>query len=226
MAQETSDLWKSLWRMENTSKEYGFSISGTWYGPESEVSHSVENSLYDTLSIGNAATAKLSLSLYAESIPFGAVIKRYVRLVNGEQCSEWIPKGVFITNRRSMEDGLWNIEAFDAMRKAETVWEPDSSLIFPMAMEKVVEVLAGFMDVKIDPRTNLNPSYTMDHPGNTCTFRQILQWIGAAHGGNWIISDKGELLLVPLLSMPEETNYLIDERGDAITFGGDRILVG
>lgn len=226
MAQETNELWKMLWRMENTSKEYAFDIAGTWYGPESEVSHSVENNLYDEFSIGNATTAKLSLSLYAENIPFGAVIKRYVRLVNGDQTSEWISKGIFFTNRRSMEDGLWNIEAFDAMRKAETVWEPDSSLSFPMTMEDVVELLAGFMDVEIDPRTFLNPAYTMEHPGESCTFRQIFQWIGSAHGGNWIISDEGKLLLVPLLSAPEESYFLIDERGDAITFGGDRILVG
>mgnify|MGYP006973115509 CR=1 FL=1 len=226
MAQETSELWKTLWRMENTSREYAFDISGTWYGPESEVSHSVENSLYAEFSIGNATTAKLSLSLYAENIPFGAVIKRYVRLVNGNQTSEWIPKGIFFTSRRSMEDGLWNIEAFDSMRKAETVWKPDSGLVFPMTMEDTVELLAGLMGVEIDPRTSLDPSYTIESPGDTCTFRQILQWIGAAHGGNWIISDEGKLLLVPLISMPEETNYLIEERGDAITFGGDRILVG
>lgn len=226
MAQETSELWKTLWRMENTLREYAFDISGTWYGPESEVSHSVENSLYDEFSIGNATTAKLSLSLYAENIPFGAVIKRYVRLVNGNQTSEWIPKGIFFTSRRSMEDGLWNIEAFDSMRKAETVWKPDSGLVFPMTMEDTVELLAGLMGVEIDPRTSLDPSYTIESPGDTCTFRQILQWIGAAHGGNWIISDEGKLLLVPLISMPEETNYLIEERGDAITFGGDRILVG
>lgn len=226
MAQKTNELWKTLWRMENTSKEYAIDISGTWYGPESEVSHSVENNLYDEFSIGNATTAKLSLSLYAENIPFGAVIKRYVRLVNDNQVSQWLPKGVFFTSRRSMEDGLWNIEAFDAMRKAETVWEPDSSLSFPMTMEDVVELLAGFMDVDIDPRTFLNPAYTIEHPGESCTFRQIFQWIGAAHGGNWIISDEGKLLLVPLLSAPEESYFLIDERGDAITFGGDRILVG
>ena len=76
MAQKTSKLWKTLWQMENTSVEYAFDISGTWYGPESEVSHSVENSLYTEFGIGNATTAKLSLSLYAENILWGAVIKR------------------------------------------------------------------------------------------------------------------------------------------------------
>ena len=93
-------------------------------------------------------------------------------------------------------------------------------------MKDVVTLFADFMDVQIDPRTNLNPTYTIDNPGETCSFRQILQWIGAAHGGNWIMSDEGKLLLIPLRSIPKETNYLIDDHGDAITFGGDRILVG
>ena len=226
MAQETSNLWKTLWKTKNTTREYGFDISGTWYGPEAEVSHSVENGLYEEFGIGNATTAKLSLSLYAPNIVRSAVIKRYVRLVNGEQASEWRPKGVFFTNRRSVEDGLWTIEAFDAMRKAETVWKPDSSFTFPMSMEDAVEQLAGLMGVQVDERTAINPAYTIEHPGDACTIRQILQWIAAAHGGNWIISDEGKLLLAPLLSAPAESYYLIEEHGDAITFGGDRILVG
>lgn len=226
MAQRTSDLWKTLWQMDNTSVEYAFDISGTWYGPESEVSHSVESSLYDEFGFGNATTSKLSLTLYAENIIYGAVIKRYVRLVNGEQSSEWLLKGIFFTSRRSMEDGLWKIEAFDAMRKAETIWEPDSELNFPMSMLNVINLLAGVMGVEIDSRTVINSNYTIDNPGDTCTFRQIFQWVAAAHGGNWIITDEGKLLLVPLLSAPDETNYLIDEHGNAITFGGDRILVG
>ena len=36
----------------------------------------------------------------------------------------------------------------------------------------------------------------------------------------------GKLRLVLLNSLPKETNYLVDNGGNAITFGGDRILVG
>ena len=227
MAQQTSDLWNTLWRTKNTTKEYAFDINGTWYGPEAEVSHSVDSGLYDEFGIGNATTAKLSLSLYADHIPRGATIKRYIRLVNGDQASEWLPKGVFIVNRRTMEDGLWEIEAFDAMRKAESEWKVDSSLTFPMPMRAVVELFASFIGVEIDPRTSINSSYTISAPGeNAYTLRQVLRYIAAAHGGNWIITEAGKLLLVPLLSSPEETSHLIDDRGDAITFGGDRILVG
>lgn len=225
MAQATSDLWKTLWRSKNTEKEYGFDINGTWYGPDAEVKHSVTAGLYEEFGIGNATTSQLTLSAYADDIPRGATIKRYIRLKNGDQASEWLPKGVFFINRRAEDDGYWTVEAFDAMRKAEAVWEPDQTLEFPMSMQDAVAEFARIMGVEVDSRTVLNASYTIDYPANDYTIRQELCYIAAAHAGNWIITDAGKLLLVPLLSIPEETNYLVDERGDAIMFGGVKILV-
>lgn len=233
MAQTTSVLWKALWRTPGTTREYQFDIAGKIYGPSAETSHSVDSGLYEQFSIGNAATAKLTLSLFADSIPKAATIKRYIRLRNGTQASEWLPKGVFFINRRSEEDGYWTIEAFDAMRKAEQPWNPDQSLNFPLPMPEAVAEFARVMGVEIDPRTALNSAYTIDYPasdpesetGDYYSIRQELQWIAAAHAGNWIITGEGKLLLVPLLSFPPETNYLVTEYGDAITLGGVKLLV-
>ena len=233
MAQTTSALWKTLWRTRGTTREYKFDIAGTIYGPDAEVSHSVDSGLYEQFGIGNAATAKLTVSLFADSVPSGAVIRRYIRLRNGERVSEWLPKGIFFTSRRSEEDGYWTIEAFDAMRRAEQPWEPDQALEFPLPMPEAVAEFARLMGVELDPRTRLNPAYTIDYPasspdsetGDYYSIRQELQWIAAAHGGNWIITGEGRLLLVPLLSMPEETGYLVTEYGDAITLGGVKLLV-
>lgn len=233
MAQTTSALWQALRRTKGTTREYAFDINGAWYGPEVEVTHSVDSGLYEEFGIGNATTAKLTLSLFADNIPRAATIKRYIRLVNGTQATEWLPKGVFFTSWRSVEDGYWTIEAYDAMRKAEQPWEPNQSLDFPLPMPDAVREFARIMGVEIDPRTTLNPAYTIDYPvsdpaseaGDYYSIRQELQWIAAAHAGNWIITGEGKLLLVPLLSMPNETNYLVTEYGSAITFGGVRILV-
>lgn len=233
MAQTTSELWKALWRTKGTTREYQFDIEGKIYGPDMEVTHSVDSGLYDQFGIGNAATAKLTLSLFAETIPRAASIKRYIRLRNGEQVSEWVPKGEFFTNRRSEEDGYWTVEAFDAMRRAEQPWEPRQSLNFPLSMPAAVNEFARIMGVQIDPRTQLNPAYTIDYPtsdpdsetGDYYSIRQELQWIAAAHAGNWIMTGEGKMLLVPLLSIPPETNYLVTEYGDAIMLGGVKILV-
>ena len=226
MAQTTSSLWKSLRRTRGTKAEHLFDINGVTYGPEHEVEHSVDAGLYEKFGIGNAATAKLTLKLYTDNVPRAATIKRFIRLRNGSQVSEWLPKGVFFTNRRSEEDGQCTIEAFDAMRKAEWVWTPDQYLVFPMTAPNAVKEIARIMQVQIDPRTQLNPACTIDYPANDYTLRDELRFIAAAHGGNWIVTDEGKLLLVPLLSAPPETNYLVTEYGDPITFGGVRILVG
>ena len=225
MAQQTSELWKTLWRTRNTVKEYKFEINGVEYGPEEEVEHTYSNGIFEDFGFGNAYTASLTLSLFTENIPRAATIKRYVRLRNGNQVSEWLPKGTFFTNTRADDDGYWTIEAYDSMRKAEVVWEPDQSLEFPMSMPAAATEFARILGVELDPRTVLNANYTIDYPANDYTIRNELCFIAAAHGGNWIITDENKLYLVPLLSAPAETNYLVEEYGDAITFGGDRILV-
>lgn len=225
MGQTTSALWRELLHAPGTEREYKFDVAGTEYGKDAEVSHSVESQLFEEFGIGNACCATLKLAVIADNIPRAATIKRYLRLVNGTQATAWIPKGVFFTNKRSRDDDYWEVEAYDAMRKADVVWEPSNSLTFPMSMSTAVNLFCQMMGVNLDKRTVLNSAYTIDYPANDYTVRNELCFIAAAHGGNWIITDAGELLLVPLLSMPAETNYLITEYGDAITFGGVRILV-
>lgn len=225
MGQTTSALWLELLHTAGTEREYKFVINGVEYGKDAEVSHSVESQLFEDFGIGNACCATLKMSLYADNIPRAATIKRYLRLTNGEQYTDWIPKGTFFTNRRSCDENYWEIEAYDAMRKADVIWKPEQSLNFPMTMPEAVNVFCQLMGVELDERTVLNSSYTIDYPANDYTIRNELSFIAAAHGGNWIITDEGKLLLVPLLSVPAETNYLITEKGNAITFGGVRILV-
>nr|DAM77285.1 MAG TPA: hypothetical protein [Bacteriophage sp.] len=225
MGQTTSALWHDLLHKPGTEREYKFIINDVEYGKDAEVSHSVESQLFEEFGIGNACCATLKLAVIADNIPRAATIKRYLRLVNGTQATAWIPKGVFFTNKRSRDGDYWEVEAYDAMRKADVVWEPSNSLAFPMSMLTAVNLFCQMMGVTLDKRTALNSAYTIDYPANDYTVRNELCFIAAAHGGNWIITDAGKLLLIPLLSMPTETNYLITEAGNAITFGGVRILV-
>lgn len=225
MAQQTSELWKSLWRDRNTQKEYAFTINNVWYGTEAEVSHSVESSLFDQFGIGNAMCATLTLDLYAEEIPRGAEIKRFVRLINGPRASEWLPKGVFYVNCRASEDGRWTIEAYDSMLKADIAWTPRPGFTFPALMEDAVKDIAASMEVELDERNEYYPYWINEYPEGEYMRRDALQDIAAAHGGNWVISDEGKLRLVPLISFPADSSYLVTEYGDAILFGGVKILV-
>lgn len=226
MAQTTSATWKELLSMGGTTAQYKFKIGDTWYTDAQEVSSKSESSLYSEFGIGNVSTASLELQVFSASeIQRASTIERWVRLVNGDTTSEWIQKGIFYTNTRSEEDGLWTISAYDAMRKAQKVWEPSQSLSFPMTMPDAVALIAADIGVEIDSRTELNYNYTVDYPANDITEANVLSYIGAAHGGNWIITDVGKLLLVTVWSLPKDTSYLVDGTGSPITFGGVRILV-
>lgn len=226
--QTVSALYQQIMSGEHYA-ERKINIAGTDYGEDTIVSLTTTGGLFadGTLSVGSAVSREINLSLWniSTTIPKMAKLIPYYRISNGTQTSEWIQKGVYYIDTRSVDSGLLTIHGYDDMLKAEQIWTPDQSLEFPMPMTQAVDIIANIMGVEIDARTVLNSSYTVDYPANNYTLRDVLRFIAAAHGGNWIMSDVGELWLVGLNDLPAETNYLCDEDGDWITFGGDRILV-
>ncbi len=234
MGQETSELWQELLRHRTTRKEYRFEINGMEYDETALISHSVDNGLFDSFGIGNAACAKLTLDLLADDIPRGAEIKRFVRLVNGSQESEWRPAGIFWANRRPHDENYWQIEAFDTMRKAEIPWEPRQDLEFPLPAPEAVNEFCQLMGCELDDRTHLREDVLVPYPtsdpddpdGKFYTIRKNLQWIAAAHGGNWIFTGEGKLYLIPVGGEPEETFYMVTEHGNPIEIGGLLIYGG
>lgn len=205
--------------------EYKVDIAGTEYGMSDIFSATITQPLFEKLSVGNACSAELKIMFIPKgTIPRMAQITPYARKTAGE---EWKLLGVFFTDTRTMTGGLMEITAYDSMLRTEQVWEPDQSLEFPMTMQDAIKEIARLLGISVDSRTVLNGLYTIDYPANDYTIRDILRYIAAANGGNWIITSEGKLLLVPLFSgMPPETNYLVTENGDAITFGGVRISLG
>ena len=186
-------------------------------------SANIERPLFDQISIGNACEATLKIVFRKKTvIPTTAKMIPYA-LVN----NQWEQLGVFYLDERSIKPtGIMTVVAYDSMLKADKVWVPDQSLEFPMPMDDAVDIIAELMGITVDPRTNVSHAYTIDYPANDYTLRDVLKFIAVANGGNWTITRNDQLLLVPLVgSMPPETHYLIEEGGDAITFGGVRILV-
>lgn len=225
MAQQTSELWKRLVRDPDTRREYRVKINDVEYGEDALIAHSVSGGLFETAGIGHAAAAVLNLTLVAPDVPRGAKIERDVRLVLGDEESEWLPKGRFWTNRRSESDGIWDIEAFDALRRGAVPYAQEGEQDeWPKKATDVVAEIAAMLGVELDPRTPLDDSIMVGHPGDR-TVQTVLCHIGAALGGNWYITDAGLLRLVRLNSAPAETSLLVDEYGDYITLGGVRIRV-
>ena len=203
--------------------EYKVVIDTTEYTDADIQSGNIERPLFDELGIGNACMAMLKIIFKRKStIPrMSKIVPK--AFVNGQ----WEQLGVFYLDERSVKPtGIMTIIAYDSMLKADKVWVPDQSLEFPMPMDNAVDIIAELMGITVDPRTQVSHTYTIDYPANDYTLRDVLRYIAVANGGNWTITRDDKLLLVPLVgSMPDETHYLIEEKGFAITFGGDRILV-
>lgn len=231
--QTTSELYKQILSDPGHHKETKLDIAGTEYTEANIVSVETSGGLYTTPGIGNCAARQINLEvLPIGTIPRQARIKVYVRLVLGEQASEWIPKGTFFISTRSrnkVTDSL-TITGYDAMLKAESVWlNSDYDYEnWPMQQADAVDDIAYRMGVELDSRTVLTTQFPVDYPvdeNGDLTMREVLGYIAVSNAGNWIITDEGKLLLVKFGDIPEETHYLVEEEGYCITFGGDRILV-
>lgn len=203
--------------------EYRVVIDTTEYTPADIQYGNIERPLFDEMGVGNACMAMLKIVFKQKStIPrMSKIVPK--ALVDGQ----WEQLGVFYLDERSVKPtGVMTVVAYDSMLKADKVWVPDQSLEFPMPMDDAVDIIADLMGITVDPRTQVSHTYTIDYPANDYTLRDVLKFIAVANGGNWTITRDDKLLLVPLVgSMPDETHYLIEEEGFAITFGGDRILV-
>ena len=207
--------------------EYRVFIGGTEYGMKDIESAAIESPLFDKLSAGNACSAQLEISFW----PLGTVprMAEIIPQARNSADEEWVTLGTFYTDERSTSvGGKMSIIAYDSMLKSEVVWTPENEQDFPMSMSDAVTKIAQLMKIGIDARTEIESGdyYKIDYPANDYTLRDVLRFIASAHMGNWIITANNELLLVPLFSsMPDPTNYLVDENGNAITFGGVRITV-
>lgn len=231
--QTTSELYQQLLSSRDHVKQIRVAIEGVCYGENIVVSLSTSAELYkdNTPGVGNCISREIDLELLSPGkIPRMAEIRPEVRLVLGMQTSEWLPKGVFYIDTRQLDaqSGLLSIHGYDAMLKAEQTYLQDGDAgEWPRPMPDVVADIARRMGVSIDARTVINPAYMVGYP-NDLTMREILGYIAAVHAGNWIITDAGELYLVPLYNPATDyanLGYLAAEDGSAITFGGVRILV-
>lgn len=230
--QNTSELYRSLLVSEHW-KETKLAINNVEYGEGEILSVSTDGGLFKELSIGGTASRQIDLQILPQgAIPKQAKIEVFVRLTNGVEYSEWLPKGVFFfsTRETNKSTGVMTVHGYDAMLKTEQEWL-DSSYDgenWPMPAKTAVANIAARIGVEVDERTVLSDRFPVQYPVDgegDLTMREVLGRIAVANAGNWIITDAGKLLLVPLWSIPTETNYLVTEFGNTITIGGVKILV-
>ena len=205
-------------------------IAGVEYSESDIFSLQTTAALYahGTASIGGCVAKEIDLSILPlGEIPRMAEIRVWVRPVADGVETEWLQKGVFYIDTRETDkaSGIMTIHGYDAMLKAEQTFLTETTEDdWPKPMNEVVLEIADRMGVEVDRRTIVSNTLMAGYPLEL-TLREMLGYIAVAHAGNWIMTDAGELRLVGLVGVPEETFYLVTEDGSAILFGDTRILV-
>lgn len=236
--QKVSDTYKEIYASNAYYTETRLDIAGTTHGEDEIFSLKTTRRVFsaDAPMVGCAVGGEIDCQILmpSETIPRMAEIRPHVRLVSSvdDKISEWIPKGLFFIDTREVTHNsddldILTVHGYDAMLKAGAPF-PSNTLTWPQTNHKaVVKLIADTMGVKVDDRTNamLTKTYAIQLPAEY-TMQETLGFIAGMYGGNFIINDAGELMLVTLYGLPEETFLLIDEYDNYITFGGVRIYLG
>lgn len=244
--QNTSSAWKAAFLGQHVTM-FKAVIAGETYEYPDIKTCDIHRFMMDTLSIGNAASSTLDMVFYPKGpIPRAAKIETFIML-NSEQpttaivdevnnvimtddgyplastineTSEWIPFGTFYIDTRSTDrdTGVMTIFAYDGMMAAEQDYI-DEEGSYPMQMETAARKIAQWIGVEFDERSNVAP-FTIDYPAGLYSYREILRYIGAASGGNWVITENNRLRLVPIRNVSDPVEYpavSVDNVGDPIT---------
>lgn len=192
--------------------------------------------LYNGTLIGGTCSAEFDITILPKAsivIPKRAEVRPEIAVCNSLRCSEFIPLGVFYISTRKTPRSPFNIlqlHCVDAMLKSEQDFISLGSEVPPWdneTMRDVAGMCADMMEVELDNPEDIGNTapYVLSSPPIGYSVRQVLACIAISHAGNFVMTVEGKLRLVPWNSAPSETNLLVTERGEALVFGGDRIVL-
>ncbi len=233
--QDTSEIinYDSL-MLEDYEVETKVNIDGVDYGRDVLISVSTSLSLFsgNAPKIGCCPSGEIEIKMLMPNVEFSrmAEIIPYVRLKGTDgTVSGWLQMGVYYIDTRKeiipeTGEGTMELHGYDAMLKTNAYY-PNDQATYPKSDIYVVGKIAETIGVNVDARTAaiMTEAYSINLP-MSYTMREVLGYIASMYAGNFIISPVGELRLVELAGIGNETRFLIDESGDAIVFGEDRIL--
>ena len=154
-----------------------------------------------------SATCEFSLLDDGSTIPRMARVTPQYWVTDGVNDSEPILKGEFFIDTRSVSDNgngvkVFNAFCYDRMSLANKPYT-GSSLLWPAEDTDVLTEIAHAIGVVVDARTSsyITMGRTLGEPDGDATYRDYLSYIGVMYGGNWVISDDGLLLFIPVYAL-------------------------
>lgn len=229
--QSTSELYNTILTGGSYNVQSKVRIDGTDYAESELFSVKTVSQVFPDgkLSVGNCISREIDIEMKIPNVTFSrmASIQPFQRITNGTQTSEWIPKGKFFIDTRDVDQqsGRLTLHGYDSIMLAEADY-PSTTHKWPTDDIVVVREVASKIGVQLDARTTgiIKNGYTVQFPG-AYTMRETLGYIAAMYGGNFIMSDEGKLLLLPLSNVTDLSGFLVTQNGDYLLIGGDRIFV-
>ena len=223
-----SNTWKRIFQAPNHLTDVKVEIDGVDYSMDDLYAVNQDRTVFSSGSpeVGACVASSLSFDIIPRSrVPRMAEVTLYNRLATWDrsETSEWLVMGTyFIDTRSKSDDGLkMRFTAYDSMLKCDLPYLENTAFDeWPQSEDDIVADIADIIGVTVDSRTEL-AGYDVPYP-NDYTMREILGYIGAANGGNWIITPENELLLVKLNG---GNSYLGADNNTAILFGDSIILL-
>lgn len=206
--QNTSELYNSIllkpYDVETKLDIYtadGKTLVGS-YGEDVLVSCMTTGKLFSSPSVGAAVGREIDVKMLMpnETLPRMAMLKPFVRIRYGADISEWIQKGVYFIDTRSTDKqtGVLTIHGYDAMLKTEQLYCGSGDVgQWPRTMAAVVNDICSKIGVTLDSRTAISSTYNCQLD-TTFSMREYLSHIAAAHAGVFMMTDTGQMRLVPL----------------------------
>ena len=144
-------------------------------------------------------------------IPKMASLIPYIRVVSNANgtTSDWLKMGEYFidTREKDVKNGKFKAHGYDAMLKAEQTYLPSVSS-GAMTTSAIVAEIATLIGVNVNSETTtiLSSTYDVPYYAGQYTAREMLQYIGAAYYGSFIIDDSGNLKLIQLTSTGTTTD--------------------
>lgn len=201
---QTTDIYKQLAAADDSYKVSKFVIDGVEYDWGVVRSCSRRRHLFSStkLSFGGCYSSNIELSFVGgldAVIARNAEVKILTKLVSfdGTLESEWVPQGTYYISKRVHKYPLTSLTCYDAFMKTGVVYAPQQGDIgdWPRKMPAVAKEIFDRIGIAIDSRTQIR-DYDVEFP-NDMTEREILGYIAAAHGANWVMTPLNEAYMVP-----------------------------
>lgn len=202
---KTSELWKDITATNDFGVNWNVSINGVSYDMTEMYSIGIESPLFSSLSVGNFCSAQLSVSVIPkEEIPKMAKIIANMQVISGDKESEFVQRGVFyIGEREESDSGILSITSYDSALLSEVDFiSPGEEIQYewPAKPAQVMDTICKKLGVELDERTSLIDENIVQFTDPEISCRDMACDIASAHAGNWVVTNEGKWLLVPLAS--------------------------